>query len=154
MTDHHDNAQQLRRHVQKFVRLFGLMQDHQTPCGQPLSVPHAHTLMILLDAEASGQGGLRISELGEGLNLDKSNVSRLCARMEQEGHLERRPCPEDGRAKRLWLTDDGRQLARQVDRASLQRFTQMLEAMPAGGREQVIRTLDTLNQAIADVTSR
>lgn len=145
MADSNRNrARELREQLKLFMRLFGLHQQHQTPCGESLSVPHAHSLMRLREAES----GLRISELGEHLNIDKSNVSRLCRRMEEAGHIERRPCPEDGRAKRLWLTDEGRRLAAQLDRSSLERFSRILEVVDADEAPKVIEALQTLNSAL------
>lgn len=141
----HEQARALREQIQIFLRLFGLHQQHQTPCGQPLTVPHAHALMRLLDAA----GGLRIGEVGAHLNIDKSNVSRLCARMEADGHIERRPCPNDGRAKRLWLTDEGQKLAAQVDQTSLQRFARLVETIASTGTSQIIEALEVLNDGLA-----
>ncbi len=138
-------ARSLRKEIQTFLQRFGLHQQHETPCGQPLTVSHAHALMRLLDA----QSGLRISELGAHLNIDKSNVSRLCARMEKDGHIERRPCPDDGRAKRLWLTEEGRQLAVRVDEASLQRFAQLAAAVEGQELAPIIAAITTLNDALA-----
>ena len=144
MNDQHDGkAYQLRKTIRTFVQLFGLHQQHQTPCGQPLTVPHAHALMALLQED-----GLRIAELGEHLNIDKSNVSRLCARMEDKGHLERRPCPDDGRAKRLWLTEEGRDLAGRVNEASVDRFSQIVEKVTDTQAAQIIEALETLNSAL------
>lgn len=145
MHDQHDGkANQLRKKIRTFVQLFGLYQEHRTPCGQPLTVPHAHGLMTLLQED-----GLRIAEFGEHLNIDKSNVSRLCARMEHEGHLERRPCPDDGRAKRLWLTEEGRDLAVRVNEASVDRFSQIMEKVPDTDAAQIIEALEALNSALA-----
>jgi DNA-binding MarR family transcriptional regulator len=147
-------ARALRGRIKTFLQRFGLNQNHQTPCGQPLSVPHAHALMRLLEAKRDDDGGLRISELGVELKIDKSNVSRLCARMEEEGHVERRPCPEDGRAKRLWLTDEGREVAEQVDEASLERFSKLLGALEEeGSPEELLDSLTMLNDALKHLNS-
>ena len=153
MTDKNQpKALALREQIKAFLQRFGLNRQHRTPCGQPLSVPHAHALMRLLEAHRDDEGGLRISELGADLNIDKSNVSRLCTRMEDRGHIERRPCPEDGRAKRLWLTDEGREVARQVDEASLKRFSRLLGAIEEdGSAEELLDSLTILNDALQDM---
>lgn len=141
-----DNAYELRRHIREFVNLFGLASDLRTPCGKPMSVSRAHSLMVLYEAE----GGIRISDLSDELHIDLSNVSRLCEKLEREGLIERRPCPDDGRAKRLHLTRDGRALAAEVDGASLSKFASILEKMPDGSLGQVLESLSILNRAIED----
>jgi DNA-binding MarR family transcriptional regulator len=142
-----DDAANLREQIQDFFRLFGLHEQHRTPCGQPLSVSHAHALMRLLDVD--DEAGLRISELGAHLRIDKSNVSRLCARMEEAGHVERRPCPDDGRAKRLWLTQEGREIAARVNDTSLRRFATLLESL-SDTPGQIIDSFQSLNDALRD----
>lgn len=145
-------AEQLRAAVQRFVRGFGLLASDRTPCGTPLSTSHAHALMVLLD---HGIAATAISQqtLGAALGIDKSNVARLCARMEREGHLTRRDSPTDGRARALSLTAAGRRLAERVDSASRGRFEALLAALPTQQvRREVLASLDALNTAI--VTSQ
>lgn len=149
-----DDHTRLREKIQTFLQLFGPHEPHTTPCGQPLSVPQAHALMRLKQAEDTGEGGMRILQLGEHLSIDKSNVSRLCVRMETEGQIERRVCPDDGRAKRLWLTEEGRRVAREVDRGSLDRFARICGALGEEERVQVIDSLQILNEALRTTLQR
>lgn len=80
-------------------------------------MPHAWALLELQQA-----GELTVTALAQRLNVDRTNVSRLCARMEALGEVERRPCPSDGRALRLHLTRKGRNVAQRVDAASHRHF--------------------------------
>ena len=142
--DDRESARQLRSRIQSFLRVFGALEEHETPCGEPLSVSHAHALMILRDTDS----GIRISDLGAELRVDKSNVSRLCVRMEEEEHVERRPCPEDGRAKRLHLTEEGAKLAERVEASSLRRFRRILDALPDARRDDLLLAFDALNTVL------
>jgi DNA-binding MarR family transcriptional regulator len=56
----------------------------------------------------AAEGPLRVTELAGCTNLDPSTVSRHVAQLHRAGLLERTPDPDDGRAHRLQLTDDGR----------------------------------------------
>ena len=56
---------------------------------------------------ARHEGGLQ-KDLGAALALNKPAVTGLCGRMEQNGLIERRPCEQDGRASRLYLTPQGK----------------------------------------------
>lgn len=151
MSDMDETTRQLRNAVRRFVRLFGLLDEHRTPCGEPLRVPHAHALMIL--HERTDERPPRISELGANLSVDKANVSRLCNRMQEQGHVELRPCPNDGRAKRVHLTDEGERVAARVDGSSLEQFERILAALEATEPGEVVGALEALNEAIVDMES-
>ncbi len=126
-----DGAIDLRRSIQGFVRAFGLLAGDQTPCGQPLAPSHAHALMVLLEREStSARGGLNQQDLAEAVGLDKSSVTRLCAKMVAAGHLTQEPSAIDGRAWTLNLSTKGRRAAKTVEDASLARFRRLAAALP------------------------
>ncbi len=50
----------------------------------------------------------RQSELAAALSCTKPAVTALCERLQSAGLIERRPCPDDGRASRLRLTRKGK----------------------------------------------
>jgi DNA-binding MarR family transcriptional regulator len=140
------DATDLRDALREFIRRFGLLEEHQTPCGEPLRVPQAHALMILERDDRKRPP--RISTLGEDLSLDKANVSRLCQRMETQGYIDLKPCPDDGRAKRVHLTEDGKRVAKWVEASSRQRFQQLLEAVDQRSPDEILDTVDALNRAL------
>ena len=111
----------LRRLIQTFIRSAGLLAGDQTPCGHPVAVSHAHALMVLLETARKGK---RVTqrELGQALGIDKSNVTRLCRRMESAGHLVQSRSADDGRARLLSLTTRGTRVAKNVERSSRDRF--------------------------------
>src|SRR5436309_2282258 len=107
------NADELRRLMQRLFRRFGALATSSTPCGKPLSIAHAHGLLVLL---ASGETTQQA--LGAELCIDKSNVARLCAKMVEAGHVIQRQSEQDGRSRIVSLTARGERLAREVDAAS------------------------------------
>lgn len=125
--------------MQRFFRRFGALAAESTPCGKPLSMAHAHALMVLL-----ARGELSQQELGVELCIDKSNVARLCAKMVDAGHVKQRPSREDGRSRRVSLTARGERLAREVDDASRARFGTLLTGLPEARRDDVIEALQQL----------
>ena len=138
------DAERLRSSVQVFVRRFGLLLEDTTPCGQPLPTSHAHALMLLLASDRP----VRQTELGEGLGIDKSNVTRLCAQMEQKGHVKQVTDAQDRRARRVSLTAKGERVGRQVKQASGRRFEELLARIPPAKRESVFSGLAALNDAL------
>jgi DNA-binding MarR family transcriptional regulator len=68
----------------------------------------------VLYALSTAPDGLRITELSADALLTQAGISRLVARLEHAGLLERVADPDDGRASRIRLTDAGRAAQRHV----------------------------------------
>ena len=56
--------------------------------------------------------GTRITDLAERASMTKQAMSELVRRVERAGYVERRPDPEDGRAKRVHMTERGLAMTR------------------------------------------
>jgi len=141
-------AERLRVAVQRFVRSFGLLASDQTPCGTPLSTSYAHALVVLLERAQEDERATQ-QELAQALGIDKSNVARLCAKLQRAGHATQQRSDSDGRARLLALTASGRRLAERVRAASRDRFAQLLAALPSDEtRAGVLASLEALNGAI------
>ena len=67
-----------------------------------------------LYALAKAPDGLRVTELGHDALLTQTGLSRLVARLEANGLVERVPDPADGRASRIRLTVAGASAQRHV----------------------------------------
>jgi DNA-binding MarR family transcriptional regulator len=141
-----EDGEALRALVQGFVRRFGILAGDRTPCGEPLPVSNAHALMFLL--EHASRGTQTQQALGRALGIDKSNVARLCRKMEASGHLVQGRSALDGRARLLSLTEAGVRVARSVEEASRARFETVLAALPPGERAAVLGGLRALNAAL------
>jgi DNA-binding MarR family transcriptional regulator len=136
-------AQELRRLMQRLFRRFGALSAEATPCGKPMSMAHAHALLVLL-----AKGELSQQELGAELCIDKSNIARLCARMVDAKHAVQQQSDTDGRSRRVSLTARGKRLAQEVDVASAARFGALLHALPDERHTQVLEALDHLVAAL------
>lgn len=140
-------ARELQTSIQAFVRNFGLLVTKQTPCGQPVSPSIAHALMALLDREEASVATQQ-HELAELLGLDRSSITRLCSRLEADGRLKQEAAAEDARTRLLRLTASGQRMAGNIRAASLERFTRIVEAMPAASRRPVLDALNLLTAAV------
>lgn len=139
-----DTARQLRDAVRRLVVAHGALEEARRPCGTPLSMPHAYALLELVYRKQP----MTVSELAATLAIDRTNVSRLCARMEQDGELVRRPHPDDRRAVALHLTTAGKKLARTVDRTSAHHFADLVERL-GDTTDEVVDALNVLERAMA-----
>lgn len=138
-----DQVEELRLLVQQLFRRFGALSAESTPCGQPLSIAHAHALMILLS-----RGELAQQDLGLELRIDKSNVARLCAKMEEAGHVRQRAREDDARSRLVSLTTKGKRLAAEVEASSKARFRALLDSLPSPRRASVVDALQLLVVAL------
>jgi DNA-binding MarR family transcriptional regulator len=112
----------------------GLMARHAAvscALGTALSHTHGigvHEFEVLEHLATSEDGKRRIQELAEAVALSQSALSRLVARLEREGLVERCMCELDRRGIYASLTDAGRE-----------RYEQALPTQ----REVLARTLAT-----------
>ena len=136
-------ARRLRDAVRHLVVAHGALEETRRPCGTELSIPHAYALLELLHHEQ-----MTVSELATKLAIDRTNVSRLCARLEEAGELAREPHPEDGRARVLRLTARGRKLAHAVDEQSAGHFQHLAKRL-GGSVGEVVAAIDRLAKAMA-----
>jgi DNA-binding MarR family transcriptional regulator len=143
-------ADALRPLVQTFVRRFGLLVTKRTPCGEPVSTSHAHALMVLVERERHAEVSSQ-SDLGPALGIDKSNVARLCQRMERVGHVSQRAADADGRIRILTLTPKGTRLGQRIEAASTTRFRDIVARIPPRRRAALLDTFLDLNEALASL---
>src|SRR3954469_14725020 len=79
--------------------------NRELPSGSGLSLSDYDVLVHLTDVP---EGRLRAFELGDGLQWEKSRVSRQVSRMAERGLVARESAPEDGRGAYVVLTAAGR----------------------------------------------
>ncbi|WP_416959012.1 MarR family winged helix-turn-helix transcriptional regulator [Streptomyces sp. Agncl-13] len=68
----------------------------------------------VLDVLSGESCAFRVQEISERVHLSQSALSRLVARLEKDGLVERGMCAEDRRGVRVTLTDKGRALHGEV----------------------------------------
>nr|WP_296071947.1 MarR family transcriptional regulator [uncultured Actinoplanes sp.] len=62
---------------------------------------------VLRHLSESENGLLRMSELAQSCNMSMSGMTRLVAKLESLGYVERKRCPEDARGSNCTLTEAG-----------------------------------------------
>jgi len=58
----------------------------------------------------SSRGSLPLGKMGERLQVHPTSVTSIVRKLEADGHVARRPHPEDGRAVLAEITDTGREV--------------------------------------------
>lgn len=96
-----------------------------------LPVLQARLVGVLRDREPS------MAQLADVLDLDKSSTTGLVTRAERRGLVERAPVPEDRRAVRVKLTDQGRRLAEAFAAEVEQRLEQAVSGLSETNRKRL-----------------
>lgn len=86
-------------------------------------------------------GPVRQSELIKAVGLDPSTVTKSLQRLEQGGHVRRRPDPKDGRASLVEATDESCVLREQVMGAWAELEERTLAGLGEAERAELLRLL-------------
>jgi len=79
----------------------------------PSFKPSFGNVLEQLDA----QDGMRLTDIARGAGMAPQSIGELVDQLERLGMVERRPDPEDRRAKRVYLTDKARVGQRAAEKA-------------------------------------
>ncbi|MBO9197882.1 MarR family transcriptional regulator [Rhizobium sp. 16-449-1b] len=101
---------------------------------------------LLLLVNRSG-GGVRQVQLADSLGLASQSLVRLLDELTASGHIERRDDPDDRRAKTIWLTRDGQELADRVERVIASLRDRVLRNVEDADIEAAYRVLDAIVRA-------
>jgi len=88
------------------ARLLNEQAIASMPVDPDVERPRAAHLALFPHIEL--HGGTRVTELASKLGITKQAVGQLVDDLEGMGMVQRRPDPEDGRAKRVCFTEQGR----------------------------------------------
>ena len=104
----------------------------------------------VLYALAGAPDGLRMTELCDDVLLTQAGISRLVARLEARGLVERSGDPDDARAYRITMTAAGTEVQRHIGRVHAR---QVAEAMSRGLDREQLQTLRGLCRALVAASS-
>jgi DNA-binding MarR family transcriptional regulator len=96
-------------------------------------------------AQVGAHEGITQKELAEKLLVTKSNVCQIVCRMEERGLLSRR---QEGRAKHLFLTEEGRRLFDEVVPSQEELIDRLLSSVPPEDHDLLSKTLGRLDRTL------
>lgn len=100
--------------------------------------------------EIDAEPGISQERLSRYLYVNKSNVARNVADMEEEGYIERRICGTDRRILRLYLTEKAQQIMPQINEV-MDRWNQLLlEGMTPEEQQILERLMRQMRSSILD----
>jgi DNA-binding MarR family transcriptional regulator len=105
---------------------------------------------VLFTLSRCPSGWLRLNELTDNVLLSQSSLSRLVERLEKRGLVERMPAPGDGRGVLLRLTDDGRELQKQIGREHVRDINALIApALTASEQRELLRLTEKLRGSVS-----
>ncbi|MDX8352640.1 MarR family transcriptional regulator [Cognatiyoonia sp. IB215182] len=121
--------------VNHLARLFAAaLQDRIKPLGLSTGV---FPIMLHLWQK----DGLTQSDLVTLVGIEQATMANTLARMERDGLILRRPDPDDGRSKRIFLTEVGRAKQTGAMAAANAANADIMAALTTGEREQMMQLL-------------
>jgi DNA-binding MarR family transcriptional regulator len=96
-------------------------------------------------AQVGAHAGITQKELAEKLLVTKSNICQILGRMEERGLVSRR---QEGRAKHLFLTKEGRRLFEEVVPSQEELIDRLLSSVPSEDHDLLSKTLGRLDRAL------
>ncbi|WP_416896701.1 MAG: MarR family winged helix-turn-helix transcriptional regulator [Minwuia sp.] len=85
--------------------------------------------------------GCNQTQLADELDIGKVALGGLLDRLEARGWVERRPDPDDRRAKRVFLTDRGRPLITEMQDRARDVHRQMVGGLDRNEQDELVRLL-------------
>lgn len=135
-------GQPLRESTRILIRKLGVLERGEAEC---CGVTYAQCHAIV---ETGRRQKVSLNELADILNLDKSTVSKTVDQLVNKQILLRQPDPADRRYIILQLTDQGKEVFRNIEKRMEAYFTEILNAIPAEKQTQVVESLQLLSGAL------
>lgn len=139
-----DRATEIAAAVESSVEALVAVLERARTAQQP-TVPPAQLRVLTIVA---GNRHTNMSRLAEALDVVPSSASRLCDRLEATGLLRRVADPRDRREVRLLLTPASRRLLADLRERRQAALAEVLELMPAGARQELLRSLQAFEAAV------
>jgi DNA-binding MarR family transcriptional regulator/GNAT superfamily N-acetyltransferase len=128
------------RHFNRFfTRQIGVLREGLLHSPYPLT--EARIIFELAQRQR-----LTAAELGRELGLDAGYLSRLLARLEQQGLLEKTRSESDGRQRLLRLTTEGEHAFALLDQRSRDEIGEMLAELSEDDQQRLLKAMDTIER--------
>lgn len=126
-----------------FTRQIGVLREGLL--HSPYSLTEARVLFELGQSDR-----VTASSLGRALGLDAGYLSRIMARLEQQGLLEKARSENDGRQLLLSLTATGREAFHLLDQRSREEVSEMLGDLSEEDQQRLLKAMQTIESLLSN----
>ncbi len=136
-----DKVSAVRHFNRFFTRRIGVLREGLL--HSPYSLTEARILF-----ELAQRDNLTASDLCRGLGLDPGYLSRILARLEQQGLLDKTRSENDGRQRLLHLTPAGEKAFALLDKRSHDEVLEMLNDLAEEDQRRLLKAMRTIESAL------
>jgi DNA-binding MarR family transcriptional regulator/GNAT superfamily N-acetyltransferase len=133
-------VRQVRRFNRAVADRIGALTDQFLGRGRPMG--ESRTLWEI------GLDGVEVRQLRARLGLDSGYTSRVLSSLSSQGLIEVIPSPDDGRARRLRLTEAGQLERAELDRRADDVARSFLEPLDARQRERLVAAMTEVERLL------
>jgi DNA-binding MarR family transcriptional regulator/GNAT superfamily N-acetyltransferase len=137
-----DKISAVRHFNRFFTRQIGVLREGLL--HTPYSLTEARILFELAQRQ-----NLTSSDLCRELGLDAGYLSRILARLEQQGLLEKVRSEADGRQRLLRLTVQGENAFTLLDQRSRDEVAEMLNELSEGDQQRLLKAMETIKHVLS-----
>jgi DNA-binding MarR family transcriptional regulator/GNAT superfamily N-acetyltransferase len=134
-----DSVAEVRAFNRFYTEVVGVLRAGMV--GTPYSLSEARVLFELAHQT-------EVAEVRRLLGLDAGYLSRILARLESDGLIERGRSPEDGRRQVVSLTDKGRATFRELDERTGSEIEALLAPLTAEEQEKLVAAMRRIRELI------
>jgi DNA-binding MarR family transcriptional regulator/GNAT superfamily N-acetyltransferase len=131
----------VREFNRMYTKIVGVLDEHM------LRTPYSLTEVRVL-FELSQQDSLPVTTLRRTLDLDPGYLSRVLARFEADGLIERERSAEDGRQQVARLTPAGKDVFQKLDELSSQDVHNLLEGLTDDGQRRLVDAMQVIKNQL------
>lgn len=132
-----DRITAVRQFNRFYTRQIGVLREGL------LHTPHTLTESRVI-FELANRADLTASDLGHELGLDAGYLSRILARLEQQGLLEKVRAENDGRQRLLRLTAEGQSAFAVLNQRSREEVSEMLGDLSEEDQQRLLKAMNTI----------
>jgi MarR family transcriptional regulator for hemolysin len=127
-----------------------LMSTEYNKIMKPLGLTRAQWRVVV---HLHRKDGLTQSQLAELLGSGKVSVGGLIDRLEHSGWVERRDDPQDRRSNRVFLTNKGRAIEKEMEKTGRELTSQTLRNLGSDERAQLVDLLIAVKNNLLEIDS-
>ncbi|NPV92175.1 MAG: MarR family transcriptional regulator [Firmicutes bacterium] len=121
------------------------LMEHHKEMFKQYNLPFTH-LIIMVQVER--EPGITVSELARQSGLAKSYISTTIEELSLKGMADKRPDKNDQRLTRIFLTQPGLDLLREIVGRAEEQFSNLLDEIPDTQIESMIEGLTALREVL------
>lgn len=104
-----------------------------------ISIPQSFILFCLLE-----ENGITLKEIGNRTLIDSSSMTVLVDKLENEGLVERKLDSQDRRAIRVFITDSGKSIAKEVTDIAKDFNSKLYDLLGEGNQKEFVHGINNL----------